>query len=84
MSHRANFEAVNEMLQNIRGNEQDPCGGVLFVGAGDFGQIPPVIVNGCKDDIINASVKKSKLWKHFHQHYLTEAVRQADDPAYAK
>ena len=45
MSHRANFEAVNDMLQHIRENSR-PCGDIIFVGAGDFRQIPPVVVNG--------------------------------------
>ena len=84
MSHRGNFEAVNEMLQNIRSNSEEPCGGVVFIGAGDFRQIPPVIVNGCKDDIIDASIKSSKLWKSFEQYSLTAPMRQAGDLAYAK
>ena len=84
MTHRKNFEAVNFMLKTIRQNSSEPCGGVIFIGAGDFRQIPPVVTNGSKWDIIQASVKRSSIWKIFQQHRLMRSMRQADDPQYAK
>ena len=82
MNNRENFEAVDTILRKIRRNNS-PLGGVLFVGAGDFRQLPLVIQYGTKEDIINATIKSSPLWKYFTILQLTVPVRQLGDPQYA-
>ena len=42
---------------------------------GDFRQILPVVLNGGKEDIINASITRSKLWKFFTVYTLTINMR---------
>ena len=56
MSHRKNFEAVSHCLCDLT-QCNIPCGGRMFVGCGDFRQIPPVIPGGGQSDIIMASIK---------------------------
>ena len=82
MANRENFEAVDVMIRKVR-NCDRPMGGVLFVGAGDFRQIPPVVQYGSKEDILNASVRFSSHWKTFCVLRLTVPVRHQSDPEYA-
>ena len=82
MTNRENFEAVDTMLRGVR-NVNRSMGGILFVGAGDFRQIPPVIQYGTKEDIISASIRYSSLWKEFRSLQLAVPVRQQNDPGYA-
>ena len=42
---------------------------------GDFRQILPVVLNGGKEDIINASITRSKLCKFFSVYTLTINMR---------
>lgn len=84
MSHKHNFEAVDSMLRIIRRCPDKPCGGILFIGSGDFRQIPPVVPSGTMADIVNASIKSSQLWSLFEQFALTVPMRQAKDAYYAK
>ena len=83
MSSKENFEAVDSLLRAIRRNNQEPCGGVVFIGAGDFRQIPPIVPKGEKWDIIRASIKSSKSWPLFRVFTLKISMRQADDLQYS-
>ena len=65
MSNKENFEAVDEMLKTLRQRPDFPCGGFLFIGAGDFRQIPPIEENGTRSDTVAGSIKYSKLWSVF-------------------
>jgi hypothetical protein len=50
---------------------------------GDFRQILPVITKGRREQIVNASIKRSYLWKHFEIFELTKNMRLkclSDDP----
>jgi hypothetical protein len=38
---------------------------------GDFRQILPVVPKGRKEHVVNASIKRSYLWKHFQIFKLT-------------
>eukprot|EP00665_Eupelagonemidae_sp_cell47_P006371 gene6370-142_t len=42
MTHRFDLEAVDQLLQEVRGCKE-PFGGVVFVGGGDFRQTAPVV-----------------------------------------
>jgi hypothetical protein len=61
MAHRAVYEAIDRTLQDIKGNSQ-PFGGIPTILSGDFRQILPVVKNGTRSNIVNATLKKSPLW----------------------
>ena len=83
MNHKENFEAVDQMLRIVRGEPGLPCGNLLVIAAGDFRQIPPVVVDGGKWETINASIKSSKLWPEFTKTKLADSIRQAKDQKYS-
>ena len=82
MSHKSNFEAVDRMLRQLR-RDNTPCGKLLFICAGDFRQIPPVVEYGSRKDTVKASIRSSPLWEFFVVENLTVPVRQSEDLAYA-
>ncbi|XP_055337067.1 ATP-dependent DNA helicase pif1-like [Paramacrobiotus metropolitanus] len=84
MMHRQNVEAVDAMLRRIRNEPEKVFGGILFIGAGDFRQIPPIIPFATRETIVQASVKSSFLWKHFLKYTLRIPVRQLADVEYAE
>ncbi|XP_038719916.1 uncharacterized protein LOC120012542 [Tripterygium wilfordii] len=80
MMHRHCFEVVDRTLQdilNINDNEEncEPFGGKTVLLGGDFRQILPVVVNGTRYDTVNASITKSRLWKHCKVFSLKQNMR---------
>ncbi|XP_052171592.1 uncharacterized protein LOC127787570 [Diospyros lotus] len=65
MQHRHCVEAVDRTLRDICDSEK-PFGGITVVLGGDFRQILPVIPKGVREQIVNASLRHSVLWKHIH------------------
>jgi hypothetical protein len=59
-------------------------GGKIIVLAGDFRQTCPVIPNGSKAQVIDASIKLSPLWRSFHIERLTTPIRNAGDIEFAR
>ena len=55
MTHKQNLQAVSEILQKVR-SDDELFGGQVFIGAGDFRQIPPIIKRGSREDTVRASV----------------------------
>ena len=82
MINKKNLEAVDTILRKIRSCDM-PFGVIVFVGAGDFRQIPPIVRNSTRDDIVSSSIKFSPIWKHFKVYSLKISVRQAQDPVFA-
>nr|XP_043620368.1 ATP-dependent DNA helicase PIF1-like [Erigeron canadensis] len=63
------FEALDRTLRDIlkSTNPQSthiPFGGKVVVFGGDFRQILPVVQQGTRQDIVNASLKSSYLWNY--------------------
>jgi hypothetical protein len=80
MAHRNCFEALDKSLRDIlrfTNEESDnrPFGGMTVVLGGDFRQILPVVPKGRREHIVNASIKRSYLWKHFEIYKLTQNMR---------
>ncbi|KAG8382282.1 hypothetical protein BUALT_Bualt05G0060600 [Buddleja alternifolia] len=46
---------------------------------GDFRQVPPVVINGTKSQIINASIVESPLWSNVKLLHLSENMRARED-----
>nr|XP_043625766.1 ATP-dependent DNA helicase PIF1-like [Erigeron canadensis] len=69
MINRHCFEAFERTLRDIlRANDMNNAnklfGGIVIVFGGDFRQILPVMPRGGRQDIVNASINSSNLWKH--------------------
>jgi hypothetical protein len=80
MVHRHCFEAVDRTFRDILSVNDPaksalPFGGKVVVLGGDFRQILPVIEGGTKNDIIDASLIMSPLWKHVKVLKLTVNMR---------
>ncbi|XP_028059656.1 uncharacterized protein LOC114263349 [Camellia sinensis] len=65
MQHRLCVETVDRTLSDIRDNEK-PFGGITVVLGGDFQQILPIIPKGVREQIVNASLRHSIIWKRIH------------------
>jgi hypothetical protein len=63
MSHKYAFEALDRTLRDLMENDVS-FGGKVVVVVGDFKQVPPVVQHGSRNQIIQASLKKSYLWKY--------------------
>ncbi|CAA0813494.1 PIF1 helicase [Striga hermonthica] len=69
MMHKHCFEAVQTSLQAIMGavdpsNSNKPFGGKPVVFGGEFRQILPVIPKGSRQDIVNATINSSDIWRN--------------------
>ena len=63
MANRYALEALNNTLQDLRGNVEN-MGGVVVLLAGDFRQTLPVVPKGTMADELKACLKSSPLWRH--------------------
>ena len=61
MQHQHAPEAIDHSLRDIR-EDKRPFGGLTVVFGGDFQQILPIVPNGSREDIINASIQHLYLW----------------------
>jgi hypothetical protein len=74
MTHRHQYEALNRTLQfALRNGEQ--WGGLTIVFLGDFRQVLPVVPQGRRFQIVDASLKKSTLWRTIEHRRLTMNMR---------
>ena len=74
MAHKTAYEAIDRTLRDITGTDK-PMGGIPTLLCGDFRQILPVVKNGTRSNIVNASLKKSHLWQHVTVKHLTTNMR---------
>ncbi|KAG5531387.1 hypothetical protein RHGRI_026119 [Rhododendron griersonianum] len=65
MQHKYCIEAVDRSLRDICDNEK-PFGGITVVLGGDFRQVLPVVPKGVREQIVNASLRRSELWNDIH------------------
>ena len=63
MQSRFTHEALDRTLRDICDNEFTAFGGKPVVFGGDFQQTLPVIPKSSQEDVINASLPRSYLWK---------------------
>ena len=80
MTNKYCYEALDKTLRDIlrftNANSKDkPFGGITIVMGGDFRQTLPVIPKGRRSHIVDASLKRSYLWKHFEEIKLTQNMR---------
>ncbi|XP_048498115.2 uncharacterized protein LOC125496639 [Beta vulgaris subsp. vulgaris] len=82
MTHRYQFEAVDRSLKDLMGNDL-PFGGKIIVFGGDFRQVLPVVRNGTRAQMIDASLIRSPLWNHISVLQLRENMRSRHDNGFA-
>lgn len=80
MISRDILETVDRSLRDIMKGydirlDKVPFGGKLIVFGGDFRQVLPVVPKGSKDDIIQACMITSSLWRHIIKLRLTTNMR---------
>jgi hypothetical protein len=80
MQNRYDIEAVNRLLQDIRGRDDRLFGGVPVVFGGDFAQIPPVVKpkehsGTIRSLCFNASLRSSPIFKRLTVLQLTQNMR---------
>ncbi|XP_022032303.1 uncharacterized protein LOC110933386 [Helianthus annuus] len=80
MIHKHAFEALDRTLKDIlmpdcSNSEALPFGGKVIVFGGDFRQILPVVPNGSRQDIVNASLSSSYIWNKCKLLTLTKNMR---------
>ncbi|XP_074109302.1 uncharacterized protein LOC141534058 [Cotesia typhae] len=61
MAHKNGVEALNILLQDIRGCDRI-MGGITVMLAGDFRQTLPIVPRGTRADEVKACIKSSILW----------------------
>jgi ATP-dependent DNA helicase PIF1 len=83
MANSAVLSCVDDILRRCMGTPDLPFGGKVVILLGDFRQTSPVIPNGSRQDIINASIRTSPLWPSFTVYRLTQPIRNASDPAFS-
>ncbi|KAK0587800.1 hypothetical protein LWI29_029105 [Acer saccharum] len=89
MDHRNTFEAVNRSLKDImRFNDvhshEKPFGGITVLLSGDFRQTLYVVLKGRREDVVQASINKSPIWKSCQVLVLTENMRIKDSTSFTE
>ncbi|XP_044010214.1 uncharacterized protein LOC122853868 [Aphidius gifuensis] len=74
MAPRYCLESGDRLLRDIT-NIDSPFGGKIMLIGSDFRQLLPVKVDGTRSEIVNLSIKNSKLWKYFTVFSLTKNMR---------
>ncbi|GBP66887.1 ATP-dependent DNA helicase pif1 [Eumeta japonica] len=74
MANEKSIEAVNRTMQDIRSNKT-LFGGVIFLFAGDFRQILPVVIKSMRTDEITVCSKRSVFWRHCKKLHRKENMR---------
>ncbi|XP_021980265.1 uncharacterized protein LOC110876400 [Helianthus annuus] len=80
MVHRHAFEALDRTFKDVlvdKSNRQSDglFGGKVIVFGGDFRQILPVIPNGSRQEIVNASLSSSYIWSQCKLLTLTKNMK---------
>ncbi|KAL0458608.1 UNVERIFIED_CONTAM: hypothetical protein Slati_0488000, partial [Sesamum latifolium] len=82
MTNRKAFETVDRTFRDMLGVDL-PFGGKVIILGGDFRQVLPIVINGTKSQIINASIVESSLWTSVKVIHLTENMRAQHDQQFS-
>ncbi|GKA71970.1 ATP-dependent DNA helicase PIF1-like protein [Tanacetum coccineum] len=80
MTQKYAFEALDKTLRDILGfkcpeKRNKIFGGVTVLLGGDFRQILPVIPKGKRNEIVQACINRSELWKSCKVYTLSRSMR---------
>ena len=74
MQHCHAIESVEHTLRDLL--EPDvPFGGIVVLFKGDFCQTLPVISHGSREQIVGATLCRSRLWQQIQLHHLCTNMR---------
>ena len=76
--HRYAIEALDRTFRDLRNNDK-PFGGVALLIGGDFKQTLPVILKASSEQILDATITRSYLWKDIEIIHLHQNMRVIDD-----
>ncbi len=76
MANKEVIECLDRSLSDVTGCAK-PFGGIVIVFGGDFRQVLPIVRHGSRAAIVNASIKRSLLWKRVRVLKLTVNMRAA-------
>ena len=79
MQHRHVCEALDHSLQDLFDNELS-FGGITVLFGGDFCQILPAIPKGSREQIVDAALCRSVLWRNIKVMHLTQNMRLDQTP----
>ena len=82
MAKNAVLHCVEETCRRVMRNNL-PFGGKVVVLLGDFRQTCPVVRNGTRRQVVDASIRSSPLWNEFSTFRLHQPIRHAEDLSYA-
>ena len=74
MQHRHIMETVDRSFKDLRSSDK-PFGGLPIIFGGDFQQILPVILKGCRAQVVGACMQRSPLWRNITVLYLHQNMR---------
>lgn len=75
------LEIIDLVFRDLMKNNL-PFGGKFIILGGDFRQVLPVIRGGNRVSVVNATIKKSPLWKLFQIFKLDQNMRAITDPTF--
>ena len=78
MTKRQAVETIDRTLQDIMGCNQ-PFGGKVMLFRGDFRQVLPVVAQGTRAQITDATLLKSYIWDNVRRIRLTQNMRAKND-----
>jgi len=70
MQHKHAPNAVDRTIRDLFHKNNNPFGGITMLFGGDFRQTLPIIQRGNREQIIAASIRRSRLWQHVTVHPL--------------
>jgi hypothetical protein len=79
MTKRQAIEALDRSMRDIMDCQDRPFGGKTIMFGGDFRQVLLVMRKGSRGQIIDASLRRSNLWKGMHQLRLVTNMRAQND-----
>jgi hypothetical protein len=74
MCHKNVVETVDRTLRDIM-QKDEPFGGITILFGGDF---RPVVVRVTRAQVVNASIKRSSIWRHVQKMSLNQNMRVED------
>ncbi|KXN89046.1 ATP-dependent DNA helicase pif1 [Leucoagaricus sp. SymC.cos] len=80
MQHKHGILAVDKCLRDLLDKRDCPFGGITVVFGGDFRQTLPVVPQGSRQDIIDASICQSILWNQMSRFYLVQNMHLEQSP----
>lgn len=80
MTKRQAIETLDNNTRDIMSQPDCPFGGKAILFDGDFCQVLPIVRKGSRAQIVDASLRRSYLWKCMCHLKLVRNMRAQSDP----